>query len=353
MKKKINLTELVREHILNLKPYSSARDEYEGKVGIFLDANENPLGSVGGGHFNRYPDPLQREVKEKLASIKKVDPAQIFLGNGSDEAIDLLFRIFCEPRKDHVMLLPPTYGMYKVSADINLVSTVEIPLRDDFQLDTEEIVSSIMPGTKIIFICSPNNPTGNLMRKQSLELILQQASGLVVVDEAYIDFAEGESVLPLLKEYENLVVLQTFSKAWGLANLRLGMAFAHPDIIKLFNKVKPPYNVNGKTQELALGALGKEDQKKEMVQTILTQREVMEKELLELPMVEKTFPTHANFILVKVDKPNELYNILIDQQIIVRNRSRVTLCEGCLRITIGTEEENQSLIKALKALQTA
>lgn len=353
MKKQIEVEKLVRKHIRSLKPYSSARDEYAGRVGVFLDANENSLGSSVKGSHNRYPDPHQRELKGALARMKGVAPGQVFLGNGSDEAIDLLFRIFCEPKLEHVMVLPPTYGMYKVSADINQVATVSLPLTDDFQLDTAEVIASFRPGTKLVFVCSPNNPTGNLMKRESIEQVLKHAPGLVVVDEAYIDFASGQSLLPLLEEYQNLVVLQTFSKAWGLANLRLGMAFAHPEIIAYFDKVKPPYNVNGLTQELALEALKNVSQKEEMVREILAQRTFLKEELEKIPEVGSIFPSDANFLLVRFPNPDALYEKLVGEGIIVRNRSKVTLCEGCLRITIGTREENQSLIESLKKLVSA
>ncbi|MCI4668436.1 MAG: histidinol-phosphate transaminase [Bacteroidia bacterium] len=350
MTKHIEVEKLVRTHLRNLKPYSSARDEYYGKVGVFLDANENSIGSVVDGDFNRYPDPGQRDLKEELAKIKGLEPNQIFIGNGSDEAIDLLFRIFCEPNREHVMIMPPTYGMYKVAADINNVNTVPVPLTDDYQLDTEEVISSLRPGTKLVFICSPNNPTGNLMKQSSIEQILKHAPGLVVVDEAYIDFAPGQGLIPLLEAYQNLVILQTFSKAWGMANLRIGMAFAHPEIIEWFNKVKPPYNVNGISQELALAAAKKLDRKAEMETAILEQRAWLKSELSKLTTVEKIYPSHTNFLLAKFPNPNQLYNQLVEEGIIVRNRSKVTLCEGCLRITVGTKEENETLLEALKNL---
>ncbi len=353
MKKNIEVNKLVRGHIQLLKPYASARDEYEGSEGIFLDANENALGSVAEGSFNRYPDPLQRRLKEALAANKGIDAAQIFLGNGSDEAIDLLFRIFCEPGRDHVILLPPTYGMYKVSADINRIETQEVPLTDDFQLDTAEIMAALRPGTKMIFICSPNNPSGNLIKRKSIERILEKAPGLVVVDEAYVDFAPESSLLPLLHEYQNLIILQTFSKAWGMARLRLGMAFAHPEIIQLFNKVKPPYNVNGLTQEKALEALGQSQKKEDMVSRLLSNKAKLIQELKDFSLVEKIYPSDANFILVKVLQADELYRRLIKEKVIVRNRSRITLCDNCLRITVGTEGENEALVQTLKSLQIA
>ena len=343
-------TQLARQHIRVLKPYSSAREEYTGKKGVFLDANENPLGSVGEGDFNRYPDPFQQEIKYQLSVLKGVAINQIFLGNGSDEAIDLLFRIFCEPGHDHVLLLPPTYGMYQVSADINQIETRKLSLTDDYQLDTAAILHAIKDKPKIIFICSPNNPTGNLIHAGDIQQILEKTPGLVVIDEAYADFAPEDSWVPALNKYPNLIVLQTFSKAWGLANIRLGMAFAHTDIIALFNKVKPPYNVSGLTQQVALAALNHPEKKDEMVQLIISEREQMTRRLKTLKIVQKIYPSDANFLLVKVDRANEIYQSLIEQEIIIRNRSTVVKCEGCLRITIGTKKENEQFLSAIKSL---
>ncbi|UZR92860.1 histidinol-phosphate transaminase [Chondrinema litorale] len=344
-----NIESIVRPHILKLKPYSSARDEYTGKSGVFLDANENPFGSVSGEAFNRYPDPLQKAVKEKLAIIKEVKPEQIFLGNGSDEAIDLLFRAFCEPQKDKVLLLPPTYGMYKVSADINLVETLEIPLTTEYQLDTEKILSLIEKENKVklIFVCSPNNPTGNQINLAEIEKILNNFSGLVVVDEAYIDFAPEKSMVHFLDKYPNLIVLQTFSKAWGMAALRIGMAYASKQIIDLLNKIKPPYNINQLTQEKVLEALDANELRKQKVEELITLRENLKNALLEMPLVEKVYPSDANFLLIKVPEATKIYDKLIKQLVIVRNRSSVILCDNCLRITVGTAEENTKLLKAL------
>ncbi|MDX1907145.1 MAG: histidinol-phosphate transaminase [Bacteroidia bacterium] len=345
-----DLSSLVRPHILQLKPYASARDEYTGREGIFLDANENPFQSVAGGAYNRYPDPLQRTLKARIAALKQVAAERIFLGNGSDEPIDLLIRAFCEPGRDHIMLLPPTYGMYQVSADINRVETVPIPLTRDFQLDTEEIIASSRPATKLIFICSPNNPTANCMRQSDISLILRHAPGLVVVDEAYIDFAPDQTLTHWLETHPNLVILQTFSKAWGMAALRLGMGFAHPEVIAVLNKIKPPYNLSGLTQEVALEALDHADTKDLLVHNILEGRAWLTQQLETLPAVQQVFPSDANFILARITDADTVYHRLTDRQIIVRNRSRVILCEDCLRITVGTPLENEALIQALRAV---
>jgi histidinol-phosphate aminotransferase len=347
----MNLNQWIRPHVRELIPYSSARDEYSGKVGTFLDANENSLGSVGGGSYNRYPDPHQRAIKARLAKIKGVSEEQIFLGNGSDEAIDLLFRVFCEPGEDHVLLNPPTYGMYKVSAEINGVAYREILLTENYQLDLERLLPAMEAGPKLTFLCSPNNPTGNLLKREDVAKVLAQQTGIVVVDEAYADFAPEGSWLPLLNQHPNLVVLQTFSKAWGLAGLRLGMAYAHPEIIAALNRIKPPYNVNQLTQEVVLAALEKQGEKEAMVKQILSERENLAEALGALQTVEKVYPTDANFVLVKVPAPNLWYQKLIDRRIIIRNRSRVALCEGCLRITIGTPVENEALLQALRAFE--
>lgn len=342
-----DIQKLIRRHLLQLKPYSSARDEYTGWEGVFLDANENALGTVGGGDYNRYPDPYQSAIKAELQSIKHVDPANIFLGNGSDEAIDLLYRAFCEPGEDEVLLLPPTYGMYEVSANINHIRTKTVSLTSDYQLNLPAIREAVTGQTKMIFVCSPNNPSGNCMRREDIVALLDLAPGLVIVDEAYIDFCPENTLLPLLAEYPNLVLLQTFSKAWGMANLRLGMAFAHREVIEILNRIKPPYNVNGLTQQLALKALQNRVEKEEMVAEILRQREYLERELAKLELVEHIYPSDANFLLVKVAGANQLYQDLIEEKVIVRNRSRVILCDECLRITVGTVEENLRLLAAL------
>ncbi len=343
------INNILRENIKKTKPYSSARDEYKGDEGVFLDANENPFGSVTKEKYNRYPDPLQREVKEKLALLKNVTPEQIFLGNGSDEAIDLLFRAVCRPGIDNVITMPPTYGMYEVSAQINDTGIKEVPLSTDFEIRTEEVLKAIDPQTKIIFVCSPNNPTGNSLNPESIEKILQQFNGIVVIDEAYIDFSKSRTFLSKLGQYPNMVVLQTFSKAWGLAGLRLGTAYASAEIIAIFNKIKPPYNINQLTQELALESLSKVLKKEEMVTEILFQREKLLVQLAGLKFIVKIYPSDANFVLIKVADGNDLYNYLVTQKIITRNRSKVILCEGCVRITIGTNDENEQLITALKA----
>ncbi len=346
-----DVNKLLRPHIASLLPYSSARDEYSGAEGIFLDANENPLGSITHQAFNRYPDPYQSDLKKVLSSIKSIPPSHIFLGNGSDEAIDLLFRAFCNPGKDNVILLPPTYGMYEVSANINDAAILKVPLTADFQLDLHRILKEINASTKIIFICSPNNPSGNVMRRADILELVKGFHGLVVVDEAYIDFSPEPSIIEEINHHPNLIVLQTFSKAWGLASLRLGMAFAVPEIIKVLNKIKPPYNISGLTQKTVLEAMDNLQKVKEMVSQILGEREVLRHLLDELPMVQKVYPSDANFLLVRLADPKGMYDYLVKQKIIVRDRSKVLLCEGCLRITVGTPEENKTLIQAMKSFQ--
>jgi histidinol-phosphate aminotransferase len=350
---KFDLTPLLRPHITNLQPYTSARDEYTGKEGIFLDANENPYGSVTDVDHNRYPDPYQLDLKEEIAKIKKVKPSQIFLGNGSDEAIDLLFRAFCNPGKDNVILLPPTYGMYEVSAGINDVETRKVPLTADFQLQPDLILKAVDENTKIIFICSPNNPSGNKVDREDILRLLREFKGLVVVDEAYIDFSDEPSFTTYLGEFGNLVVMQTFSKAWGLASLRLGMAFASKKMIKILNRIKPPYNISGLTQQTVLAAIQKVDKVNAMIADILQEREYLKKELDQLDFVEKIHPSNANFLLVQIPNASHVYDDLIEEKIIVRNRSKVQLCEECLRITVGTRPENEALIQALKKIYTA
>lgn len=346
-----NLASLVRNNIKKLSPYSSARDEFSGKASVFLDANENSLGSPLTKWYNRYPDPLQRNVKEKISFIKKVAVEQIFLGNGSDEPIDLLLRCFCEPQLDEVIIMPPTYGMYEVSANINNVKVRKVPLTPSFQVDLEQLEQSIQPNTKIIWICSPNNPTGNSMDRQSIEMILNNFDGIVVIDEAYINFSRQKSFVADLNEYPNLVVLQTLSKAWGLAGLRMGMAFASKEIIQYMNKVKPPYNISEPVQELALKALDEIGQVNDMIKAIVEMRAALERELIEVETVEKTYPSDANFILVKFQDAKAIYQYLLDREIVVRDRSNVQLCEGCLRITVGTEKENKVLVETLKSFK--
>lgn len=339
-----SITHLVRDNIRKLKPYSSARSEFSGQGEIFLDANENPYDTG----LNRYPDPLQRSVKEKLAAIKKVIPEQIFLGNGSDEVIDLAIRIFCDPQTDHIITLPPTYGMYQVGAAIANVEVREIPLTPDFQPDVEAILSTANKNSKLLFICHPNNPTGNLMEVAAMEALLEGFPGIVVIDEAYIDFAPEHSTLKYLEKYPRLIVMQTLSKAWGLAAIRMGMAFASPEIIDYYNKVKPPYNINILTQEAALRELAQEQKKEDWVNALIASRQKLAVALEEMSTVEKVYPSDTNFLLVRVQDPVSLYNYLLQQGIIVRDRSRVLLCEGSLRISIGTESENEQLIKAIK-----
>jgi histidinol-phosphate aminotransferase len=343
-----DLNKILRENIKKVKPYSSARDEYKGTEGTFLDANENSFGSAAGPAYNRYPDPLQKELKEKIAQLKRLSLDQVFLGNGSDEPIDLLMRAFCNPGKDQVITLPPTYGMYEVSAGINDIEAKEVVLTEEFQIDPDKVLAAVNENTKIIFICSPNNPTGNCMKASAVIKILQGFPGIVVIDEAYIDFAPDKSFLSKLKEYPNLVILQTFSKAWGMAALRLGMAFASVEIIKVLNKIKPPYNINGATQTLATEGLKNLLQKERMVEEILDQRELLAAELVKLKVVKKVYPSDANFLLVKTEDGNKVYDYLISHQVITRNRSSVKLCEGCLRVTVGREEENKKLLLALK-----
>ncbi len=343
-----DLNSLLRPHIASLQAYTSARDEYTGKEGVFLDANENPFGSVTDHDFNRYPDPYQLDLKEELAKIKNVKPSQIFLGNGSDEAIDLLFRAFCNPGKDNVILLPPTYGMYEVSASINDVATRKVSLTEDFQLQPDKILAALDENTKIIFVCSPNNPSGNKVDRNDILRLLREFIGLVVVDEAYIDFSDEDSFTTHLEEFPNLLVMQTFSKAWGLASLRLGMAFASKELIKILNRIKPPYNISGLTQETVLGAIRNKAKVDSMVKEILSESDFLKSELEKLAFVQKIHPSHANFLLVKLPNASHVYDDLIESKIIVRNRSKVMLCEDCLRITVGTRAENEAFLAALK-----
>jgi len=347
-----NLQNLLRENIKNLTPYSSARDEFQGEASVYLDANENAYGSPLDENFNRYPDPLQFKVKTKITAIKGVPPRNIFLGNGSDEAIDILFRSFCRPGIDNVILVPPTYGMYQVSANINDVAVQNVPLTAEYQLNLEGIAEAINPNTKLIFVCSPNNPTGNSMNREDVETLLANFNGIVVVDEAYINYSRQKSFIQELTEYGNLVVLQTLSKAWGLAGLRIGMAFASEEIIEVFNRVKPPYNINEASQKLALQALDNIDQINSWIKETLLERDKLVLGLKNLSFVMDIFPSDANFILVKTASPKAVYQFLVEKGIIVRDRSKVELCEGCLRITIGTPAENIQLLNTLKTFQT-
>jgi len=345
-----DLNLLVRDNVKKLTPYSSARDDFKGEARIFLDANENSLGSPLQKWYNRYPDPHQMKVKEKLSAIKRVPVENIFLGNGSDECIDILQRAFCEPGIDNLIICPPTYGMYEVCANINNVPVKKVKLTPDFQLDLKAIDQGIDGHTKLIFLCSPNNPTANSLHPEDVEAILNNYFGLVVIDEAYINFSRQKSFAPLLNEYPNLVVMQTLSKAWGLAALRVGITLASADITGIMNKIKPPYNINQASQELALQALNEVDQVNNMIREIVKERELLAEALVNLSFVEKVHPSDANFLLVKMNDAVAIYKKLLMQGIVVRDRSRVELCEGCLRITVGTPEENKTLLYALAAI---
>jgi histidinol-phosphate aminotransferase len=343
-----DINNILRPNIKNLKPYSSARDEFQGEASVYLDANENAFGSPLAHNYNRYPDPMQYLVKMRLSEIKGVPARNIFLGNGSDEAIDILFRSFCNPGVDNVILVPPTYGMYEVSANINDVETRKVNLADDFQLNLDGIAEAIDGNTKLIFICSPNNPTGNSINRDDIETLLANFSGLVVVDEAYINFSRQKTFIQELTEYANLVVLQTLSKAWGLAGLRVGMAFASEEIIEVMNRVKPPYNMNEASQQLALQALQNVDQVNDWIKAALTERDKLVLQLKEFEFVIDIYPSDANFILVKTTDAKGIYTFLVQNGIIVRDRSKVELCEGALRITVGTPQENTILLNTLK-----
>jgi histidinol-phosphate aminotransferase len=339
-----DLNSILRENIRNLKPYSSARDEFKGTEGVFLDANENPFNT----DYNRYPDPLQWKVKEKLASLKGVKPEQIFLGNGSDEAIDVLIRAFCEPGVDNIVSIDPSYGMYQVCADINGIEFRKVPLKKDYLLDIDGIKQAIDSNTKLIFLCSPNNPTSNSFSTGEMLSLVENFKGLVIIDEAYIDFSSQPSLVSALPEYPNLVILQTFSKAWGLAGLRMGIAYANASIISIFNKIKYPYNVNVITQKLVFEALNETEEKDYWVKEILNQRGKLIEMLKNLTFVETIYPSDANFVLVRMKDARKIFDYLIDKKIITRDRSKIKMCEGCIRITVGKEEENISLIEALK-----
>lgn len=346
---KFDINNIIRTNIKNLKPYSSARDEFKGEASVYLDANENAFGSPLATPYNRYPDPMAYDVKTRLSQIKGVPSKNIFLGNGSDEAIDILFRSFCNPGVDNVIIVPPTYGMYEVSANINDVELKRVNLTADYQLNLEGIAEAIDKNTKLIFVCSPNNPTGNSIHREDIETLLANFNGIVVIDEAYINFSRQKSFIQELTEYANLVVLQTLSKAWGLAALRVGMAFASEEIIEVFNKVKPPYNINEASQQLALEALQNTNQVNEWIKETLKERDQLVINLKNLDFVLDIYPSDANFILVKTTAADAIYNFLVENGIIIRNRNKVELCEGCLRITIGTPQENQTLIETLKS----
>lgn len=339
----MDINSLVRANIRQLQPYSSARDEYSGDARVFLDANENPFEN----ELNRYPDPLAYAVKEAWCQLNGLHPNQICLGNGSDEIIDLTIRIFCEPGQDEIIILPPTYGMYKVAADISGVAVKEIPLLPGFQPDTEAILRHANPHSKVLWLCSPNNPSGNDFEAARMEALISQFPGIVVIDEAYLDFTNRPSYTQWLAQYPNLIVMQTFSKAWGLAGIRLGMAIASPQIIALFNKVKPPYNINRLSQQAALNALHRAEETRQKIDTLIGQRALLQQYLSSMAFVERIYPSDANFLLVKTSHPRELYEFLLTRGIIVRDRSRQPLCEGCLRITVGTPEENEQLWRAL------
>jgi len=347
--KNFDINTLIRENVKVLKPYSSARDEFEDfdtAEMVFLDANENPYQNG----VNRYPDPQQANVKVVLGEIKNLNPKQILLGNGSDEVLDLLFRAFCEPKVDNVISLPPTYGMYGVLANINNVENKEILLTNDFQPQVDKILEAVTPTTKLIFLCSPNNPTGNSFSTECVTTLLEKFNGFVVIDEAYIDFSDKSSWLEKLDEYPNLIITQTLSKAYGLAGIRLGICYASTEVIAVLNKIKPPYNVNELTQQRALERLSDLEKINREISSILAERDTLLSVLNKVPFVEKIYPTEANFILIKVDDANKRYDELIAKGIVIRNRTTQPLCENTLRLTIGTAEENKKLMEALKSI---
>lgn len=339
------LQELTRPNVWKLKPYSSARDEYKGaKASVFLDANENPYNQP----YNRYPDPMQYDLKKELSGIKKVKPENIFLGNGSDEAIDLVFRAFCEPGVDNVVAIDPTYGMYQVCADVNDVEYRKVLLDEHFQFSADSLLAATDERTKMVFLCSPNNPTGNDLLRSEIEKILKNFDGLVILDEAYSDFSEAPSFLSELEVYPNLIVLQTFSKAWGCAGIRLGMAFASPQIISILSKIKYPYNVNQLTQEQARQILRNYEEIERWIKMLKEERKVLERDFVQLPCVLEVFPSNANFFLARVTDAVGIYNYLVSEGIIVRSRHTISLCCNCLRVTVGTRAENNKLVEALK-----
>ena len=347
----MNINRMARKNIRELQPYSSARNEYSGSSCILLDANENSFGSVIEGKYHRYPDPIQKQLKEQIALLKNISADRIFLGNGSDEAIDLLIRVFCEPGRDKIMIFPPTYGMYQVCAGVNNIAVINVNLTKNFQISLKEVKLSLDSSVKIIFICSPNNPTGNLLAVEDIRTLLSDRQRIIIVDEAYIDFAEARSLLQLLPEFNNLVILQTFSKSWGLAGIRLGMAIGDQDVIALMNKIKYPYNINLLTQEKALQALQNYNHQKVLVKEILKQREWLVSALNRIEIVEHIFPSRANFILVRFKDARLVFKHLWENGIVVRDRSQAIHCENCLRITIGKPGENMNLINLLLKLQ--
>jgi len=340
------IEDIVRPNIRNMKPYSSARNEFKGEASIHLDANENPWGVS----YNRYPDPLQWDLKKKISGLKDIAPEYIFLGNGSDEPIDLIIRAFCEPAIDNIVTITPSYGMYQVAADTNNVECIKVELNADFQLDAEVLLKAVNDHTKVVYLCSPNNPSGNSLNREEIYKILKHFPGLVVIDEAYIDFSSSPSFTKQLLSFPNLVVFQTLSKAWGAAAIRLGMAFASVEIIGILNKIKYPYNINQLTQEYALKILDNEEEMKKQVQTILSERERIAAILSKAPYNYKVYPSDANFILVEVGDADRMYTELVEKGIVVRNRNNITLCKGCLRITIGTPTENNMLLQTIKLI---
>ena len=342
-----NFENLVRENIKKLTPYSSARSEFVGEAQVFLDANENSFSSMLNENFHRYPDPLQKELKEKISLIKNIATENIFIGNGSDEAIDLLTRAFCNPSKDNIIICPPTYGMYEVSAGINDVEVKKVLLTDDFKLDIEEIKKKINSNTKLVFICSPNNPTGNSFNENDMEILINFFTGIIIIDEAYIDFADHNSWTKKLNRHPNIVVLQTLSKAWALAGLRIGMAFASSQIINTLNKIKPPYNISAVTQQLAIKVLHNKDDAYKKIVIIKKEKEKLIDNLKAFDFIRKVYSSDTNFLLIKVDDANSLYKYLLSKNIVVRNRSSQPLCENSLRITVGTPDENNALLLAL------
>lgn len=347
MSSSFDISALVRQTILEMEPYSSARDEYSGSASLFMDANENPFNAP----LNRYPDPAQLQLKQRIATIKGQPVENIFLGNGSDEGIDILFRVLCEPGRDNAVTVDPTYGMYGVCAQINGVERRTVLLNSDFSLDPDAVLDAVDEQTKLIFLCSPNNPTSNSLEKEAMLKIIDGVNCMVVVDEAYIEFSTGAGLLSLLQEKKNLVVLQTLSKAWGLAGIRLGMLFAHPDLVGYLSGAKYPYNINTLTMEAAMNGLEGTEQSRAWIKEIIEERSRLAEQLEMLTFVKVVYPSDANFLLVQVDDPAAVYHYLMNKGIIIRDRSSVPLCEGCLRITIGTKEENLMLMDALKTLQ--
>ena len=349
MKKGFDIKALVRENILELEPYSSARDEFSGSASVFLDANESPFNAP----LNRYPDPQQLELKRNIARLRGQSVENLFLGNGSDEGIDLLFRVLCDPGKDNVITVDPTYGMYAVCAKINDVEQRSVLLRDDFSLDADAVLEAVNEHTKMIFLCSPNNPTANSLEKNALLKIIDKAQCVVVVDEAYIDFSKEEGLLSLVPGMQNLVVLQTLSKAWGLAGIRLGMLFAHPDLVHYLSGVKYPYNINALSLKEALAGLANVSRSKKWVSQILEERERMASQLQEMEVILEIKPSDANFLLVRVEEPLAVYEFLMKEGIIVRDRSSVPLCQGCLRITVGSPDENRLFMDTLRKYRSS